>query len=145
RTYADGLLINPVVGNATRGDFMPHLILDGYQAMLDYGIYPPGKVVLASFITYPRFAGPREAVFTALCRKNMGCSHFIIGRDHSGVGGFYGARAGREMFDELGDIGIEPIFFDAIDFDSQAERCVDLYACEAETHISRTQLRRALG
>jgi ATP sulfurylase len=53
RTYADGLLISPVVGHSKRGDFMPHLILDGYQAMLDYGLYPPGKVVLASFITYP--------------------------------------------------------------------------------------------
>ncbi|ANT48467.1 pyruvate kinase [Mesorhizobium amorphae] len=144
RTYADGLLINPVVGNAKRGDFMPHLVLDGYQAMLDYGIYPPGKVVLASFITYPRFAGPREAVFTALCRKNMGCSHFIIGRDHSGVGGFYGANESRELFDELGDIGIEPIFFDAIGYDSQSESYVDLNACKAATPISGSEIRRAL-
>ncbi|CAN7630088.1 pyruvate kinase [Mesorhizobium sp. LjNodule214] len=144
RTYADGLLINPVVGNAKRGDFMPHLVLDGYQAMLDYGIYPPGKVVLASFITYPRFAGPREAVFTALCRKNMGCSHFIIGRDHSGVGGFYGANESRELFDELGDIGIEPIFFDAIGYDTQSESYVDLNACKAATPISGSEIRRAL-
>lgn len=144
RTYADGLLINPVVGLAKRGDFMPHLILDGYQAMLDYGIYPPGKVVLASFITYPRFAGPREAVFTALCRKNMGCSHFIIGRDHSGVGGFYGANASRELFDELGDVGIEPIFFDAIGYDTQSESYVDLSACKAATPISGSEIRRAL-
>jgi ATP sulfurylase len=144
RTYADGLLINPVVGNAKRGDFMPHLVLDGYQAMLDYGIYPAGKVVLASFITYPRFAGPREAVFTALCRKNMGCSHFIIGRDHSGVGGFYAANESRELFDDLGDIGIEPIFFDAIGYDAQSESYVDLSACKAATPISGSEIRRAL-
>jgi len=144
RTYADGLLINPVVGGAKRGDFVPHLILDGYQAMLDYGIYPPGRVVLACFVTYPRFAGPREAVFTALCRKNMGCSHFIIGRDHTGVGGFYGANACRELFDKLGDIGIEPIFFDAIGYDPQSERYVDLSACKTATPISGTEIRRAL-
>jgi ATP sulfurylase len=144
RTYADGLLINPVVGNAKSGDFVPHLILDGYQAMLDYGIYPAGKVVLASFITYPRFAGPREAVFTALCRKNMGCSHFIVGRDHSGVGGFYGAHANRELFDELGDVGISPIFFDAVGYDALSERYVDISACEAAKSISGTEIRRAL-
>lgn len=146
RTYADGLLINPIVGHAKRGDFLPHLILDGYQAMLDYGVYPQGKVVLASFITYPRFAGPREAVFTALCRKNMGCSHFIIGRDHSGVGSFYGAKANasRELFEELGDLGIEPIFFDAVGYDTQSERYVDLNACETAKPISGTEIRRAL-
>ena len=126
-----------MIGNAKSGDFAPHLILDGYQAMLDYGIYPQGKVVLASFITYPRFAGPREAVFTALCRKNMGCSHFIIGRDHTGVGGFYGANANRELFDELGDIGIEPIFFDAVGYDTQSERYVDVNACETATADQR--------
>jgi len=144
RTYADGLLISPVVGRSKRGDFMPHLILDGYQAMLDYGLYPPGKVVLASFITYPRFAGPREAVFTALCRKNMGCSHFIVGRDHAGVGGFYGVNASRALFDQLGDIGIEPVFFDDIGYDTQSERYVDLNACETATPISGTEIRRAL-
>jgi len=144
RTYADGLLINPVVGVARRGDFVPRLILDGYQAMLDYGVYPPGKVVLASFITYPRFAGPREAVFTALCRKNMGCSHFIVGRDHSGVGTFYSENASRELFDELGNIGIEPIFFDAVGFDTQTERYVDLKACKTARPISGTEIRRAL-
>jgi len=144
RTYADGLLINPVVGSSKRGDFVPHLILDGYQAMLDYGVYPSGRVVLACFVTYPRFAGPREAVFTALCRKNMGCSHFIIGRDHTGVGSFYGATACRKLFDKLGDIGIEPIFFEAIGYDPQSERYVDLNACKTATPISGTAIRRAL-
>ena len=62
-----------------------------YQTMLEFGCYPKGKVVLGGFATYSRYAGPKEAVFTALCRKNMGCSHFIIGRDHTGVGDFYPA------------------------------------------------------
>jgi ATP sulfurylase len=101
-------------------------------------------VVLASFITYPRFAGPREAVFTALCRKNMGCSHFIVGRDHSGVCDFYGPNAGRELFEELGDIGIEPVFFDAVGYDPQSERYLSLVACETARPISGTEIRRAL-
>ncbi len=144
RTYADGLLISPVVGHSKRGDFMPHLILDGYQVMLDYGLYPAGKVVLASFITYPRFAGPREAVFTALCRKNMGCSHFIVGRDHSGLGGFYGANANRVLFERLGDIGIEPVFFDAVGYDIKSERYIELRAGKTVRPISGTEIRRAL-
>ena len=144
RSHADGLLVNPVIGNTKRGDFLPQLILAGYQTMLDYGLYPPGKVVLASFITYPRFAGPREAVFTALCRKNMGCSHFIVGRDHTGVGGFYGANDSKALFYELGDIGIEPIFFDTIGYDEKGERYVDLSACKTATPISGTEIRQAL-
>jgi pyruvate kinase len=144
RTHADGLLISPVLGNSARGDFLPHLILDGYQAMLDYGLYPSGKVVLASFITYPRFAGPREAVFTALCRKNMGCSHFIVGRNHAGVDGFYGANDSRVLFDSLGDIGIEPVFFDAIGYDPSRERYIEVSSCGTAAPISGTGIRRAL-
>jgi pyruvate kinase len=144
RTHADGLLINPVVGSARPGDFLPRLILDSYQAMLDYGLYPPSKVVLAGFKTYARFAGPREAVFTALCRKNMGCSHLIVGRDHSGVGASQEVNASRKLFEDLGEIGIEPVFFDAIGYDTHSERYVDLHACETAKPISGTEIRRAL-
>jgi len=144
RTHADGLLISPVLGTTRRGDFLPDIILDGYQAMLDYGLYPSGRVVLASLITYPRFAGPREAVFTALCRKNMGCSHFIVGRDHAGVGNFYGPNDARTLFDRLGDIGIEPVFFDAVGYDAQSERYVELSRSSSAASISGTEIRRAL-
>ena len=143
-TRADGILINPVLGKAKPGDFLPNVILDGYRAMLDYGLYPPGKVVLASFLTYPRFAGPREAVFTAICRKNMGCSHFVVGRDHSGVGDFYAENEGRELFEKLGDIGIEPVFFNTIGYDAEYERYVDLSVCETAQPISGSDIRRAL-
>jgi len=145
RTHADGLLISPALGSTRRGDFLPQVILDGYQAMLDYGLYPPGRVVLAGLITYPRFAGPREAVFTALCRKNMGCSHFIVGRDHAGVGGFYGLNDSRALFDKVGDVGIEPIFFDAIGYDAQGQRYVELSHSKGAASISGTEIRRALA
>lgn len=116
RTGADGLYINPVIGPKKPGDFLPDPIMESYQAMLDFGCYPQGRVVLGSFSTYSRYAGPREAVFTALCRKNMGCSHFIIGRDHTGVGDYYSVDANRELFDTMGDIGIEPVFFDPVGY-----------------------------
>lgn len=116
RTGADGIYINPVIGPKKRGDFLPEPILLSYQTLLEFGYYPKGKVVLGSFFTYSRYAGPREAVFTALCRKNMGCSHFIIGRDHTGVGNFYARDANRELFESLGDIGIKPVFFDTVGY-----------------------------
>ena len=91
-----------------------------YQSLLEFGCYPKGRVVLGSFFTYSRYAGPREAIFTALCRKNMGCSHFIVGRDHTGVGDFYSPDANRWLFETVGDIGIEPVFFDAIGYNAEA-------------------------
>jgi pyruvate kinase len=143
RTGADGVYVNPVTGIKKSGDFLPEPIMRSYQATLDFGYLPREKVVLGSFSTYSRYAGPREAVFTALCRKNMGCSHFIIGRDHTGVGDFYPAEANRSLFDSLGDIGIEPVFFDAVGFDPEA----GAYSCAESVstqNISGTQVRQAL-
>jgi pyruvate kinase len=143
QTGADGIYINPVVGPKKAGDFLPEPILLSYQRLLEFGYYPKGKVVLGSFFTYSRYAGPREAVFTALCRKNMGCSHFIIGRDHTGVGDFYAPDANRKLFETLGDIGIKPVFFDAIGYNSKT----DAYEVD-QSHplkmISGTEVRETL-
>jgi len=119
RTGADGLYINPVIGPKKKGDFLPDPILLSYQTLLEFGYYPKGKVVLGTFLTYPRYAGPKEAVFTAICRKNMGCSHFIVGRDHAGVGDFYAADATQKLFDSLGDLGVKPVFFDTIGYNAK--------------------------
>ncbi len=119
RTGADGLYINPVIGPKKKGDFLPDPILLSYQTLLEFGYYPKGKVVLGSFLTYPRYAGPREAVFTAICRKNMGCSHFIVGRDHAGVGNFYAENATQQIFDSLGDLGVKPVFFETIGYNTK--------------------------
>lgn len=143
RTGADGLYINPVIGPKKPGDFLPDPIMESYQALLDFGCYPQGRVVLGSFSTYSRYAGPREAVFTALCRKNMGCSHFIIGRDHTGVGDFYSVDANRELFDKMGDIGIEPVFFDPVGYNPDTGEYE--YAGEADLQsISGTEVRNTL-
>jgi ATP sulfurylase len=122
RTGADGIYINPVTGPKKRGDFLAEPIMLSYQTLLEFGCYPKGKVVLGSFFTYSRYAGPREAIFTALCRKNMGCSHFIVGRDHTGVGNFYSREASRELFDSLGDLGIKPVFFDTVGYNTDTDR-----------------------
>ena len=143
QTGADGVYVNPVTGIKKSGDFLPEPIMRSYQATLDFGYLPRDKVVLGSFSTYSRYAGPREAVFTALRRKNMGCSHFIVGRDHTGVGAFYDPGANRAMFEELGDIGIAPVFFDALGFDPEtgAYRCTRSPGTQS---ISGTQVRAAL-
>lgn len=143
RTGADGIYINPVARPEKPGDFLPEAILQSYQTLLEFGCYPKGKVVLGSFFTYSRYAGPREAVFTALCRKNMGCSHFIIGRDHTGVGDFYPREANRRIFETVGDIGIIPVFFDTIGYNVN-ERRYEVDIGQELSMISGTEVRETL-
>lgn len=143
-TRADGLYISPVIGPRKKGDFLPGPILKSYQIMLDFHLYPVGKVVLGSFATYPRYGGPREAVFTALCRKNIGCSHFIVGRDHTGVGDFYQPEESRALFEQLGDIGVAPVFFDEIAYDSVEGTYMPTSEASAPTAISGSKARQAI-
>ena len=109
----DGLFIHPVIGPKKAGDFTGEIILETYRQLIEKS-YPSNKVVIGGFNNYSRYAGPKEAVFTALCRKNFGCSHFIVGRDHTGVGSFYPKDGAKRLFEELGDIDIQPIFFDEV-------------------------------
>ena len=145
RAHADGLFISPVIGPKKPNDFLPEPIMRSYQLLLEFGRYETGRVILGGFSTWPRYCGPREAVFTALCRKNMGCSHFIIGRDHAGVGDFYGPDENRRIFDAVGDIGIEPMFFDAIGFDKATQSYVpEGHGGAAPQSISGTMARETL-
>jgi sulfate adenylyltransferase len=109
----DGLLLHPVIGKKKAGDFKPEYIIRSYEQMIEH-FYPKDKVILAAFSTFSRYAGPREALFTALCRKNFGCSHFIVGRDHTGVGGYYDPHASHRIFDEFPEIGIKAVKFDEV-------------------------------
>lgn len=101
----DGLFINPIVGWKKTGDFTQEAVMAAYHRMIEE-FYPQGRVHIAGLKTQMRYAGPREAVFHALIRRNLGCTHFIIGRDHAGVGGYYGAydahALARELEPELG-------------------------------------------
>lgn len=85
----DGLFINPIVGWKKTGDFTQEAVMAAYQRMIE-DFYPKARVHIAGLNTQMRYAGPREAVFHAIIRRNLGCTHFIIGRDHAGVGGYYG-------------------------------------------------------
>ena len=143
---ADGLLISPVIGPKKKGDFVSRAILESYQKIISRGYYDPFRVLLGAFCTYSRYSGPREAVFTALCRKNFGCSHFIIGRDHTGVGNFYTPDASQKIFDEIGDIGIKPVFFETAYYCSACETVTA--GCEHQgkfkINISATEVRNCL-
>lgn len=101
----DGLFINPIVGWKKTGDFTQEAVMAAYGRMIEE-FYPKQRVYIAGLKTQMRYAGPREAVFHAIIRRNLGCTHFIIGRDHAGVGGYYGAydahALARELEPELG-------------------------------------------
>jgi len=143
---ADALLISPVIGPKKKGDFIAQAILESYERIISKGYYEPFRVLLGAFCTYSRYSGPREAVFTALCRKNFGCSHFIIGRDHTGVGNYYNSNASQEIFHKIGDIGIKPIFFDTAYYCSACESVTDncLHDDKYRIKISATEIRNYL-
>lgn len=103
---SDGLFIQPLLGWKKAGDFTAEAVFAGYRKMTD-DFYPHDRVLLGSLRTPMRYAGPREAVFHALIRRNHGCTHFIIGRDHAGVGGFYGKYEAQELALSFRDLGIE--------------------------------------
>ena len=142
---ADGMYINPVIGPKKKGDFLPEVVLKSYQLMIDSGHYSSENFLLGGFNTYSRFSGPREAVFTAICRKNMGCTHFIIGRDHAGVGDYYAEDDTRKFFDQLGDLVIEPIFFNPVGYDKKTKIfCEEKLSNNITEKISGSVIRQAI-
>ncbi len=146
--HADGILIHPLIGWKKKGDMQPEVILEGYELLTDK-YYVKDKTMLAGLTTAMRYAGPKEAVFHAIIRKNFGCTHFIVGRDHAGVGNYYEKYAGHRIFDSFGDeLGITPMRLHGPCWCEICQAIVTEHTCpheDAWLQISGTEVRAMLS
>jgi len=143
----DGLFIQPVIGKKKIKDFKDELILASYEILIDK-YHPKDRIVLGILPIKMRYAGPREAVFHALIRKNFGCTHFIVGRDHAGFKNYYPPFASQKIFDQFyeKELGIRILKYQEVVYCKECKRYLFIDSCshKEKTRFSATKIRRAI-
>jgi len=145
--HVDGLLVQPKVGKKKVDDYRDETIIGAYNKLVE-NYYRSDRFALSVFPSKMRYAGPREAVYDALVRKNQGCSHFVVGRDHAGVGDYYGEFDAQRIFESIEDIDIEVLRYDYAFFcrkcDGMTTETVCPHGAEKQIHPSGTEIRRKI-
>lgn len=142
----DGLFINPVIGKKKKGDFKDSLIKKTYE-ILSKKYFPSKRVVLGGLNYEMKYAGPKEAIHHAIMRKNFGCTHFIVGRDHAGLGNYYSPFAAHKIFQEYQNLGITPLFFSSFFYCKKCQGVASEKTCshpKARIEFRGTNLREMI-
>jgi sulfate adenylyltransferase len=144
----DGLFVNPLIGKKKQGDFKDEVILAAYEMLFD-NYYPKNRAMFVTLHTEMRYAGPKEAIHHAIMRKNFGCTHFIVGRDHAGVGDYYLPFAAHDIFKSYTDLDIQPVFFPAFYY---CKKCLSFanerncpHGPESREELSGTKMRKMVS